>query len=910
MPILNNEDITAATKRLSTVFTNFPIHIFAIDTQGEIQFWNSKCETLFGYSTKDVLQTPNFLSVIIPSPNVKKRALKVFTSQKSLVRNFETHVKNKTGERYRIAWDEIDLYTLSHPGLRWFAGTNITETYENWKLVKKNHKKIDEIQQLAHIGSWDWDVASNEVTWSPEMFQIFGLTDSVDGYTTREIFRYSLLPSEFKHFKENVRKALNNPKLIAFEFKIMNPNKGIRIISARGDIARTNNKIMRVYGTIFDTTEIREAETKLKKIQKGLEKAQQIAQIGSWEHSFIDGKNYYSEEFAKIFNPSKSTEIYAIVTASINNKDKTKFKRFYSDAFLEKQNASCEFRINGADGEQKIISASAEIEHNGAGIPISVTGIFQDITEIKMAIEAEKTSELKIRNILHASPNAILVSDMEGNIIESNKATLELFGFETQSLKVLKNAQLFTEASYVQFSTDIDALVADEKQLKNVDYQMKHNTGFMFPAEVSVGLMKNKYNSPEYIVIIVKDITERVQYERQLRKAIKEAKSADRLKSAFLANMSHEIRTPMNAIIGFSNILSDPDLLPEERTEYINYITSSSVSLMTLIDDIIDISKIESGEINIKKAVTDVSEVLNDVYASINEQKIALNKAHLPVIENLPLKDYQIETDPVRLKQVLINLLNNAIKFTDNGAVEFGCEQKESNYKPVLEFYVKDSGIGIEKKHLEKIFTRFTKISNANAETLHRGTGLGLAISRKLIELMGGVVWAESEYGEGSTFRFTIPITQRTYQNQLRTETPESNLPKNYNWGNKIILIAEDEYTNFKYLNAVLKKAKPTILWAKDGTEAVEYCKATADIDLILMDIQMPVMDGYEATAIIKEMQPELPIIAQTAFAMAGQKERILSSGCDNYISKPINRVKLLALIDKYINLVAENEQD
>jgi len=901
MTFLDNENIVAATKRLNFVFGDFPIHIISIDIEGQIRFWNKRCETVFGFDYNEVVNTQDFLSKLIPGKAVYQRALKVFTTQKNIVRNFETHIKSITNERFRISWNEIDLHTLSYPGLRWFAGTDITETYENWKLVKKHHKKIDEIQALAHIGSWEWDMDSKSVTWSNEMFQIFGLPDDVLGYQNKEIFRRCLLPSEYAHYKKHVRKIMEFEDGVSFEYKIKHPNKGVRTISARCDFIKTNERVTRVYGTNFDTTDIRKAETKLKKIQKSLERAQSIAKIGSWQHSFLEGRNYFSKEFTRIFNSSSSYKIYNIVTDIIRKKDIIKFQAFYDDVFIEKKNTSCEFKIITEEGVHKTISASAEIEYNEDGIPVNVLGIFQDITEIKTALEAEKTSELKIQNILQASPNAIIVSDMKENILEWNKATSILFGFTKSSLKKLKNSQLFTISSYEKFTTNLTQLIFNSTLLKNQVYQMRHATGSSFSAEVSVGVINDKYSAPEYTVTIIKDITERELYENQLKEAKEAAESADKLKSAFLANMSHEIRTPMNAIIGFSNILSDPDLLQEEREEYINYITSSSVSLMTLIDDIIDISKIESGEINIKKSVTNVPDLLSDVLASVNEQKVSLGKADLPIEIAGTEKNYTIETDEVRLKQVLINLLNNAIKFTDTGLIQFGCTQKEYNYKPVLEFFVKDTGIGIEEKNLKSIFTRFTKISNINAETLHRGTGLGLAISRKLIQLMGGAIWAESKYGIGSNFKFTIPLTQNTYHNQLRHEENENGTAKDFDWRGKVILIAEDELTNFQYLNAILRKAKPTILWAKDGSEALEYCKASSDINIVLMDIQMPTLNGYEATVEIKGIHPNLPIIAQTAFAMAGQKDKILEVGFDDYISKPINRKKLLSMIDKYI---------
>ncbi|MBU8892766.1 MAG: response regulator [Bacteroidales bacterium] len=387
---------------------------------------------------------------------------------------------------------------------------------------------------------------------------------------------------------------------------------------------------------------------------------------------------------------------------------------------------------------------------------------------------------------------------------------------------------------------------------------------------------------------------------RDLEIAKEKAEESDRLKSSFLANMSHEIRTPMNAIIGFSSLISDPELSVGQKDDLSNHITNNCDSLLRLIDDIIDLSKIESKQLDLQKSNCFVSETLHDLIKVFEEKKISINKRHIKLITNIPdeYKNITIHTDCLRLKQVLSNLTDNALKFTDAGSVEFGYLLINSNDNPKLKFYIKDTGIGMSEQQQKEIFTRFSKIESSKKK-LYRGAGLGLAISKYLIELLGGEIWVESKKDKGSIFYFTIPfIKLAKYENNKIIQT--SMITNKFIWSNKTILIAEDEDSNYRYLEMVLNKTKAKVVWARDGVEAISMCKQH-EPDLILMDIKMPNMDGLEATREIKKTYPEIPVIAQTAYAMENDERLSLEAGCNSYLSKPIKANKLLEVLSTFL---------
>lgn len=386
--------------------------------------------------------------------------------------------------------------------------------------------------------------------------------------------------------------------------------------------------------------------------------------------------------------------------------------------------------------------------------------------------------------------------------------------------------------------------------------------------------------------------------EQELMDAKVKAEESDKLKSAFLANMSHEIRTPMNGIIGFSELIDDENISEGNRKKYIEIIRNNGKMLVNLINDIIDFSKIEAGQVHIISKVFSLNQLLANVHASFLTENLKQNKplVKLRVRRALDNDKCFISSDPVRLQQILNNLVGNALKFTDEGFVEFGYTLEAET--GMLQFYVTDSGIGIPEDKLQTIFDRFVQADNSSTRK-YGGSGLGLPISRGFVELLGGRMWVKSKLGEGSTFFFTLPYHPSEHQNVIPVN--KSVEKKMFNWEGKTFLVAEDDKFSYKFLETLLRQQSAHVIHADNGRKAVDICKLHGKIDLVLMDIQMPEMNGYEATELIRKAYPHLPVIAQTANALSEERDKCFAAGCTDFVTKPVNSKELYFKIDKYL---------
>jgi CheY-like chemotaxis protein len=383
-------------------------------------------------------------------------------------------------------------------------------------------------------------------------------------------------------------------------------------------------------------------------------------------------------------------------------------------------------------------------------------------------------------------------------------------------------------------------------------------------------------------------------------KAKEKAEESDRLKSAFLANMSHEIRTPMNGILGFAELLKNPKLTGEELQEFIEVIEKSGVRMLNILNDLIDISRIESGQMNISFSPVNINHVTAFIYTFF-KHSVAENGLDFSYKNGLPSEEVVIKTDREKVIAVLINLIRNAIKFTPTGSIQFGYEKKLKT----IEFYVKDTGVGISTDQKNIIFERFRKGSES-IDKNYEGAGLGLSISRSYVEMLGGKIWiesppADSPDGIGSIFYFTVPYVVDIEEPVVEIN-PVSINEAEHQGANLKILIVEDDYASEILISRIISNISREILKSETGVEAVETCRNQKDIDLILMDMKMTEMDGYEATRQIRQFNRDVVIIAQTAYALAGDREKAVAAGCNDYISKPINRYELLTLINKYFN--------
>jgi signal transduction histidine kinase/CheY-like chemotaxis protein len=395
------------------------------------------------------------------------------------------------------------------------------------------------------------------------------------------------------------------------------------------------------------------------------------------------------------------------------------------------------------------------------------------------------------------------------------------------------------------------------------------------------------------IVFLYKDISDKLRAEHDLLKALEKAEESNRLKDAFLSSLSHEIRTPLNAIVGFANLLNDDRLDPEEKESYIDIISKNSGNLTRIIDDLLEVAELETTQLHFSKSELHLNDFLVNLYAEFD--LLRKNRDVLFSLDNIlpDGKDF-ILTDPAQLKKALYSLVDNALKFTHKGYVEFGVEVADND---MLLFYVKDSGIGIPVEKQDLIFDRFRQIDESSTRS-YGGVGLGLSITKGIIEQMGGKIWLESTEGKGSVFYFTIP-----HESPLNQHEPVvfPGLVKE-KLKNKAILIVDDLEESRFYLNMILKRLGAKLYFVEDGKQAIEVCKSDKEIDLILMDIQMPDIDGYETTKIIRSYREEVPVLALSAFGMYEDIEKAFAAGCVDFMSKPIQKNDLLKKISEIIN--------
>jgi signal transduction histidine kinase/CheY-like chemotaxis protein len=384
----------------------------------------------------------------------------------------------------------------------------------------------------------------------------------------------------------------------------------------------------------------------------------------------------------------------------------------------------------------------------------------------------------------------------------------------------------------------------------------------------------------------------------ELTKAKEKAQESDRLKSAFLSNMSHEIRSPMNAIMGFSALLGRGDTPPERTKEFYSYIENAGKQLLTLIEDIIDVSKIESNQLKVRKKIYKLDELLRQVFEIVEQDTKAFANKDIRLINNCkPHPDCYLKTDQVRFKQILINLLNNALKYTEKGKVEFGYELISKAKSKVVEIYVKDTGIGIPDDLKEVVFERFRQL---HLDEFHEGTGLGLSITKGLVDLLDGDIRFSSEVNKGTIFHVAFPAFE-SKKTVVEKKGKAVKIEQLIDLSEYVIYIAEDRLDSYLYLVEILKPYGIKIKHVENGEQLIKLIKKQVP-DMVLLDMHMPVKNGYKAIEEIRKMKYSFPVIAQTAYAMADERIKIMESGCDGYISKPINSSQLIREIKKHLS--------
>ena len=595
---------------------------------------------------------------------------------------------------------------------------------------------------------------------------------------------------------------------------------------------------------------------------------------------------YANPAFLKLWGYQNLEEILgksSFELGMVDEKAQILLKKLHEDGHF-----SGELIAKSKDGKLFDVLSEASLVTDGEGQPHSLLASFVDITERKKA-----ESELKkLAYAVEQSPASIIITDLNGNMVYVNSKVPELTGYSKEEL-LSSNAGIFGSGQqnndsfgtwWKKITSGIEWRCEMFNKKKNGDHYWESST--ISPIVDSEG------NTTNYL-IVKEDITDRKKLIESLNIALRKAEESDKLKSAFLANMSHEIRTPMNGILGFASLLKEPNLTGKDHEEFIHIIEKSGARMLNIINDLIDISKVEAGQMELVLTKTDLNNQLEFLYNFFMPEA---RKKGLDLIVHCKLSKGKsiVHTDREKIYAILTNLIKNALKFTYNGSIEFGCE--EVNDK--IQFFVRDTGIGISQAKHNLIFERFVQ-ADLKLSRGYEGAGLGLSISKAYVEMLGGEIWLNSNDGDGSCFYFTIPAT---YDNSAEMTAIREDVspPDSFN-GDATILIVEDDSTSSLYLQNVLKDIYNTLLFAETGEEAVEICRVNPGINLVLMDIKLPVMDGYTAAKLIKVFRPDLPILAQTAFALKSEIKDI-GSIFDAYCTKPINaeelriKIKLLLL--------------
>ncbi|MCX6223254.1 MAG: PAS domain S-box protein [Bacteroidia bacterium] len=598
------------------------------------------------------------------------------------------------------------------------------------------------------------------------------------------------------------------------------------------------------------------------------------------------------------------------------------FNLFFDKVFSSKANETCEVTLTTNGNLPLHVYLTGIVAENGEQCLVNVF----DITERKQAEKALRDSEKKYRHLINSANESIIIAQ-DGMLKFVNPMTISLLeGYSEQELIDRPFTVFIYPDDRSMVTENYQHRIANEAAQPRYTFRAVTRDGVVKWVEINAALIE--WQGKPATLNFLTDITELkkselllkqkndeieaqneeflqmnqelVQTNEDLYKAKEHAEKSDRLKSAFLANMSHEIRTPMNGILGFASLLEEPDHTGEEQQLYIKMIEKSGARMLNIINDIIDISKIESGLMDVVITETNINENIELIY-NFFKPEVEKKRIQLFYKNALPLNEAIIQTDREKIYAILTNLVKNAIKFTSEGSIEFGYNiVGTDNYLSPrqYQFYVKDTGIGIPKDKQEVVFERFIQSDISDKQTL-QGAGLGLSISKAYVEMLGGKIWAESEPGKGSIFYFTIPCNSESQKNSVIAHVTSAS-----NEVDKIrslnILIAEDDEASEIFITTVVKKFSHKVLLVKTGVEAIEACRNNPDLDLVLMDIRMSEMDGYEATRQIRRYNNEVIIIAQTAFALTGERERAIEAGCNDYISKPILKVELLALIQKY----------
>ena len=762
------------------------------------------------------------------------------------------------------------------------------------RIIEKNLRiSEDRFREVAeNIGEWVWEVNADG------LFKFVSpVSNSLLGYTPEELINKKYFYDFFLHdCKEELKaKAFEifsrKENFKKFEHPNIHKDGHLVYLETSGSPILDDKKNLIGYrGADKNITEQKYAIEMLRRSEEKFNKAFHISPDAIVITRSSDGLfSEINEAFEKISGYPRE-EIIGMTSTDLNlwvDED----DRDHLISILKQKGRVTDFKSLFKTKLDAIlnISLSGEIyEVNGEDYMLV---IIRDITEQLRSEEALKESEARFRSYFNLSGAGLAITSPSTGWIEVNDQLCTMLGYSSEEIYRSTWPQLTHPDDLDIDMENFDQVISGKINEYSIDKRFLRKDGETIWTNLSVSCVRDQTGQVDYFVALLFDITERKHVETELIKAKLKAEESDRLKTAFLHNVSHEIRTPLNAILGFGSLLSEPGLPPDEQVSYLETIQEGSDQLLSIVGTIVDISSAEAKVL--KKNVTSFN--LNSTLKNLFKQfllKAPENSNSLNMRQGLNDEDSFILTDNIRFIQIISNLLNNALKFTKNGSVDFGYTVNDK----MIEFYICDTGIGIPSDELTRIYDSFYQIESTD-DRKYGGTGLGLSICKAYVELLGGKIWVTSELSVGSTFYFNIPYDKYTPLSPVKPiEKKIEEISKNTS---HVLLVVEDDEITFNLISKFLSDPFLTILRAHNGQEAVDACKSRMDIDLILMDINMPVMDGYSATRLIRVLRPEVPVVAQTAYA--DDKIEALKSGCVDFIVKPFKKNDILKILNEYL---------
>ncbi len=771
----------------------------------------------------------------------------------------------------------------------------------NTELQEKNtelvelHDDINNLLNSTEIGTLFLDTDLKIRKFTKNLTEHFNLKSEDVG---RPISSFA------SNFSNNIQQSIIAESNIVLDQQITIENEvqdhqGNFYLKRISPFLTSENKVGGVVLTFIGINALKKATKDVLRIKDELNRAQKISKVGSWYWDINDDAMTWTDQLYRIFNVSPS--LPALHFQDQEELFSEQSWKHYHDAIKKVKKTgtsfSIELKVVGAgnsntSGESRWVLALGEAVYNEKDILIALRGTFQDINEHKQLVDNLKYQEEFTRKITETSPNGIYIFNFRTGINEFMNSQYEkILGYSMKEINE-KSQEQFLDLFHPK---DLQTVMNHMEDIQNgvehskVEYRFKHKEGhWVWCYSIDSPFEKDEEGNVISMIGVFIDNSDQKQIEQELIYAKQHAEAANIEKNNFLSNMSHEIRTPINGIIGFADLLKDQDLTTKEREQYIEIIDSNSVQLLSLIDDILDISKLEAQELKINLVNLDLHKLLKELNLSYSKRLDKLNKTKVNIELDVPSSKRlkRMRTDVLRLRQVLSNLLDNAIKFTEQGTITFGYELKDD----FVEFFVKDEGVGIPKEKMGNIFSRFGQ-AHVNEIEKYGGTGLGLAICDGIVDLLGGSIDVKSEQNKGSHFFFTLPLLEDG--KEIDDDAPDVKEIDFELFKNKKIIVVDDEPNILSYYEKVLCKVNIDCVFATNGKDAVEKFKMHPDTDLILMDIRMPIMNGYEAVKHILKIDDSVKIIAQTAYAMSNEEWIVLNVGCVDYIAKPIIKDEL-----------------